>query len=131
MSSYINGSDVLGASGLKNQYIVIRVKDIDAAALEKKLKADGNPAAAFAALGTKIANVLPKAVLDIGLPAFAKTTKQQWGVDADVYAVDATPGDERPKSEFLPGVGVGALVGVAGSFGLFGIYKLVAYLVRK
>lgn len=100
--------NLLGAlkpTGLKSQYIVIQVKDVD----EQKLKGQLGQYGRYLPSGLRVADALPKVVLDTVAPVAAKALKDQYGVDASISFANASP-PTRPKSEFLPGVGAGILM---------------------
>lgn len=143
MSGYYTlGTDALvGAasdSGLKNQYIVIRVNKIDPKKLGEAMDAPPPPEGAGKKL-TKavlplmptVLNNIPKFVLDMSLPVAAKVATD-YGIDATVYATNVPPAQGgRDKSEFVPGVVAGA-VGAGVFIGLgYGVKALVKKVLKR
>lgn len=115
--------NLLGAdSGLKGQYIVLRVNSIDA---EKFKAAVGSGAGG---LIMSITDVTPKAVLDVAGPVGAKYLRNKYGIDTTVSFSDAPPSQgPRQKSEFF----AGALVTAGTIGGIYGLVKLAGFLIGK
>jgi hypothetical protein len=140
---YTLGTDVLvGAAddtGLKNQYIVIRVNKIDPKKLGQAMDAPSPPEGGAGKKLTKavlplmptVLNNIPKFVLDMALPVAAKTATD-YGIDATVFATNVPPAQGgRDKSEFVPGVVTGALgAGVVIGLG-YGVKALVKRITRR
>jgi len=101
----LNLLGALNPTGLKSQYIIVKVNDVD----EQKLKGQLGPYGRYVPSGLKVVDTLPKVVLDTVAPVAAKALKDQYGIDASISFVNAAP-PARPKSEFLPGVGAGILM---------------------
>lgn len=116
------GSDVIGADGLQNQYILLRIKNIDKNALQRKLKEPpGEPAspakrdlvASLAGTTLDIVDRVPKTVLDLAVPFLVKMLKSDYGIDAQINVSDVPVSMKiRERSEFFPGAVVGAVAGV-------------------
>jgi hypothetical protein len=101
--------ELLGADGLKNQYIVARIKRIDPERA-KALAGESATKQALMSVALTATDRIPKAALDIGLPTTANLLKKRYGIEADLFAADAPPGKgERDISEFFPGVVVGGV----------------------
>ena len=109
------GTTRVGA--LSDQYLVVRIKKVDADKLRAKV---GGGAAIAAALA--VVNTAPKAVLDVAAPYLAGVAKD-YGIDADVTHADFPPAAGK-TSEFWPGMGVGA--GLLGA--CYGIFRLIKWL---
>lgn len=111
--------DYIGArgNGLKNQYIVLQVQDINGDVLKRKLSSMGQ-SSFIAPLAMMAMDNIPKEVVDIALP-IAQAKLLDFGVTAKVYATDVPPAQGgRKKSEFLPGFVVGgSLVAVVATVG--------------
>jgi hypothetical protein len=120
MSQYLHGTDVLGAgmiplaqTNTPQPALVIQVKN----AGELVSKQGGKPGAfAFDAVPATLTNLIYGTMRS----EFEKKLKEQ-GVDADVRVVAAAPTGPAPRSDFFPGVIVGAaLTGIAcGAWKLF------------
>lgn len=120
--NYLHGTDVIvGFDALASHYIVIRVNHVDVDKLKAAILAPPESAEASAAQMKRIASVLPlasgvvnglpKLMLDVGLP-FAQRAIKAYGIDATIMATNVPPSQGgRSKSEFLPGVVAGAIVG--------------------
>ena len=121
MNVYLHGTDVLGAgmiplaqAGGPQPALVIRVKN----AGQLVAKEGGKPGElAFDALPGTITNFMYAKMRD----EFAAKLKEQ-GVNADVQVTTSPPNGPPPRSEFLPGVAVGAGV-TAIAFGLWKIFR--------
>ncbi len=125
-STYLHGTDVLGsdlvgADGLQNQYILLHVRSIDKAALQRKLReppgAPPSPSkqqlvASLAGTGVSVIDRVPKAVLDLALPFFIKVLKSDYGIDAQITVSEVPQRMKvRERSEFFPGTVIGAVAG--------------------
>lgn len=112
--------DVLGAGdGLKTQYVVLRVRDVDIPRLRSAAGKWGGLAAGVVALSDSAPAVLLKAAA----PIAQKKLKADYGIDAEIAVTDAPP-PPRSVSEFFPGAAVGAAgVGVVAAV-VYGIYRL-------
>ena len=126
---YIHGVDILGgeyvgaviplaqASG-PQPALVIRVKN--AGELVKK-QGGATGSLVFDAVPGAITNVIYGKMRD----EFAKKLKEQ-GVDADVTVSTSPPNGPAPRSDFLPGMAVGAVtVGIG-----VGLWKLLRGILR-
>ncbi len=126
MSAYLHGtavlgSDLIGADGLQNQYILLHVKNIDKAALQNKLKQPpGEPptpskqalVASLAGTSVSVIDRVPKAIIDLALPFLTKVLKDDYGIDAQITASDVPQKMKvRELSEFFPGAAVGVVIG--------------------
>lgn len=117
----ILGGDLIGADGLQNQYIVLHVRNIDKAALQRKLKeprgappSPSRQALAVSLTGTTVNMIdrVPKAILDLAMPFLVKLLKDDYGIDAQITAAEVPPKLKvRELSEFFPGAVVGAVAG--------------------
>ena len=120
----MDGLDLLGAAdALANQFIVLRVKNIDREKLKAKLGSKG----ALAGAGLMFVDAAPKAALDAVAPFIPKAAKD-YGIDLEVGIFDRPPPTGgRGFSEFWPGLLMGGVVG--GSSLL--IVKLIARMFRR
>lgn len=117
----ILGSDLIGADGLQNQYVLLRVKNIDKNALQRKIKelpgAPPSPSeqalmASLAGTAVSVVDRIPKAVLDLAVPFLIKMLKDDYGIDAQITVSEVPQNMKvRERSEFFPGAAVGAVVG--------------------
>jgi hypothetical protein len=115
----MDGFDILGAT-LADQYIVLRVKNIDRARLKAKL---GGSTGQLASSVVTMVDVSAKAALDAALPV-AVSKARDYGIELEAYASNVPPNmSKRSISEFWPGLLLG---GVLGGSGL-----LIATLVGK
>jgi len=107
-----DGLDMLGAKGdgLKDQFIVLNVKHIDADKLRKGIGATG-AADAGISVALSVVDSQPKMALDLGLPIAKRYLRENLGVDAEITAANVAP-QARGKSEFFSGAVVGAGVSV-------------------
>ena len=113
------GAEV-GGSGLADQYITIRVRDIDKDKLKEK-------AGALAASALSLVDVAPKAALDAARP-FIESAAKNYGVDAEVTISNVPPSKGgRAISEFWPGLFVGGAVGASALV----IVKIIGRIVAK
>ena len=126
---YIHGADVLGGefvgaivplaqAGGTQPALVIRVKNAGELAAKQGGATGG---LAFDAVPGTITNVIYGKMRD----EFSKKLKDQ-GVDADVTVSSTPPTGPKPKTEFLPGVLVGAGATAVG----FALWKLLRGLFK-
>lgn len=116
------GSDLLGVDGLQNQYILLRVKNIDKATLQRRLRqSPGEPQSSSmrtlkaSLTGTTVSVIdrVPKAFLDLAVPFVVEMLKEDYGIDAQITVSDVPLSMRvRERSEFFPGVVVGGIAGV-------------------
>ena len=121
MSAYLYGTAVLGADGLQNQYIVLRVRNIDKATLQHKLEEPPGepPSPAWRSLkasltGTSVNTLdwIPKAMLDLIVPFVVRMLRNDYGIDAQVTVSEVPPNMKvRERSEFFPGAVFGIVAG--------------------
>lgn len=99
-------TDLLGLKdrGIRSQFIVIEIKDIDVEKLQRAAGTYGK----FIPTGVSVVDTLPKVVFDTVAPVAAKALKEKYGVDAKIQFGNAPV--LRPKSEFLPGLAVGVII---------------------
>lgn len=121
MSAYLHGTDVLGfGTAPSEQYIVIRFTN-----LPKLVKDKGGAAGGIVqtVLPTTIANKVYDETLAQMKSEFAKQ-----GIDAEVKITTTPPlGNERPKSELVPGIAIGA----GGAAIVYGIFRGISYLLKR
>jgi hypothetical protein len=117
----LEGLNLLGAStGLADQYITLRVTDIDKDRLREK-------AGGLAAATLPLLDVAPKAALDAARP-FIESAAKGYGVGVEVTVSNVPPSKGgRAISEFWPGLFVGGALGA----GALVIAKLVGALVAR
>lgn len=111
------GLDMLGAGdGLRNQFLTIKVDHVDGPILKRRL-AEAGQSGAIAPAVLFAVDTAPKAAVDVAIP-LAEKELAKYGVTARIVASDVPPAQGgRRRSEFFPGVAVGA--GVAAV--VFGI----------
>ena len=116
-----DGLLLLGAStGLADQYITIRVTDVDRDRLKEK-------AGALAASALPLLDIAPKAALDAVRPVIESAIKD-YGIGAEITVSNVPPSKGgRALSEFWPGLVVGGVVGVSA----LTIGKLFGALLAK
>ena len=104
-----SGLSLLGADeALANQYITIRVKNLDSDKLKLALGGSKGLAASSA---LSFVDLAPKAALDAAIPIL-KTQAANYGFDLDVNVSNVPPSKGgRALSEFWPGVTAGIVVG--------------------
>lgn len=118
--------DLLGAEGLADQYVTLRVVRIDQAKLREKI---GGKSGWLASLGVGIADAVPGAAIDAALPVVVSRLHNDYGVDVEASRTTAPPhAGKHRRSEFWPGLIVGAGVG-GGSLLIW--KKLIAPLVAR
>jgi hypothetical protein len=122
----------LTGGGLSNQYVIVRVKDIDAIKLKKKLKEKkGSTVASFTEPALAAVNTVPRAIVDFSVP-FIKKMAATYGVDTEISVSNTPPGlAPRPRSEFFPGVVVGATMCAVGSLTIYGIYRGLSGILKN
>jgi hypothetical protein len=101
--------DLLGADGLADQYVTLRVTRVDREKLRAKL---GGRAGGLAALGVTLLEGSPRYGLAAALPLARAYLSSEYGVELETAASDRPPGPTwRPRSEFWAGLGAGAALG--------------------
>ncbi len=117
-----SGLDILGAAdALADQYVTLRIKNIDRDRLTYKL---GGSTGTFAAAGLHFVDAGPKAALDIAVP-IVRNKMRDYGIDAEITVSNVPPSKGgRALSEFWPGAFAGTVVGVS----ILGIWKLFSRL---
>lgn len=114
--------DLLGAEGLSGQYVVLRVKSIDPAKLQKKI---GGTAGAAAPYAVALADVAPTVALNATLPLLMKKVREDYGIDLEYQVQDAPPPVNKHKT-----YGTGIFTGLAIAAGgwaawRFGVSKIL------
>lgn len=114
----------VASTGLKDQFVVIRVNRIDGDLFKRKLVEAGQSSAIAPAVLMAV-DTAPKFAIDVALPMAAKEL-EKYGIFATLSASDAPLAQgERKKSEFLPGFVIGSgIVATVAAIG-WGAWKLV------
>lgn len=109
--------DLFGAdSVLADQYITLRVKNIDKDLLSRSI---GGYQGVLASFGVSVANMEPKMAIDALIPIGISQAKK-YGIELEATKSTDPPkkGTTRGLSEFWPGLLIGGVLG-AGSLTLY------------